>query len=365
MAFERVTLTTTHAGPSGLLRNYWKGVLEEKLRNELLAADLCEKETIPANSGTNIEFHRINAFPKQLTGISQFLGYATVGDLKGQSFSVDSIVYPLSFIGNDLRLSEQTIMTVEPNVIPELTDEFMYNAADSLDQYMINIMVSNSGTTNSATVPSVSYMGASTSVSVTWGDGSQTLTEATLDADNPSHRVAAESFNSLYTGLRSRSAKPPSGRRSFPCLISPEIGGDLRTDGTFQDIALKGNLRGEDKFERALIGNVFNIDVMESENVSVNFPGTVDTSDQIVRCPVIGRGYVKRISHAKGIGVPRVNFIPPSQADKNDPYGVVGIMVWKMYVANGGVCNPLAGAILKVATTRTKNTVQEDDGQFE
>lgn len=362
----QLTLTTTAGGPQGILRNFWKQQLLDILKNNLIAGDLCDQQVIPANVGTAIEFHRINSFPKQLTGVSQFLGYMTVGDLKGQSFTVDSVVYSLALLTNDLRLSEQAIMTGEPNPVPTLTERFLYNVKDSLDQYMINIMVCNSGNTNTSTAPSVTYFGASTSVHTTWGDGSQTLTEATLDASIPSHRVAAESFNSIYTSMRSRSAKPRKGsqRGDFDTLISPEVAGDLRTDGTFQEIALRGFNRGEDKFEQAMIGSVFGCRVMEDENVSVNFPGTINTSDQIVRCPTVGQGYVARISHAKGAGVPNVNFIPPGRADKADPYGLVGIMTWKIYVANGGVLNPLAGELLKVATTRTKSTTQDDDSTW-
>ena len=54
--------------------------------------------------------------------MSQFLGYATFGDLKGRSFTVDSVVYPLQLIGNDLIISEQAIMTAEPNPMPTLTE---------------------------------------------------------------------------------------------------------------------------------------------------------------------------------------------------------------------------------------------------
>jgi N4-gp56 family major capsid protein len=365
-------LTTTSGGPEGILRNYWKQRLMGILENQLMAADLCDQQVIPANVGTVIEFHRINSFPKQVTGVTQYLaslnvGVATAGSLKGRTFTVDSVVYSLELLTNDLFLSEQSIMTAEPNPVPTLTDRFLYNAKDTIDQRIINIMVSNTGSTNSATAPSVTYFGASTSTATTWGDGSQTLTEATLDADNPSHRIAAETFNSAYTALRSRSAKPRmgGGRNAYDCLISPEVAGDLRTDATFQDIALKGNQRGEDKFEKAMIGEVFGVRVIEDENVSVNFPGTVDTNDQIVRCPVVGEGYCARISHAKGIGVPQVNFIPPGKADKADPYGLVGIMTWKIYQANGGVLNPLNGQLIKVATTRAKSTAQDDDSTWQ
>lgn len=360
-------LITTSGGPEGLLRNYWRQQLLRILENDLMATDLAESQVIPANVGSVIEFHRINSFPKQTAGISQFLGYMTFGDLKGRSFTVDSVVYPIQLIGNDLQLTEQSIITADPNPVPTLAERFLYNAKDTLDQRMINIMISNLGTTNSATVPSVSYFGASRSVGVVWGDGSQTLTEATLDADIPGHRIAAETFNTAYTTLRTQSARPRmgGGRRAFDCLISPEIAGDLRTDATFQDIALKGDQRGEDKFERAMLGNIFSVRVVEDENVSTNFPGTVDTADQIVRCPVVGEGYVAKISHAKGVGVPQVNFIPPGKVDKADPYGLAGILTWKMYTGNGGVLNPLAGVIIKVATTRTKSTVQDDDATWQ
>lgn len=362
----QITLTTTAGGPAGMLRNYWKDTLEDILKNQLMASDLAEAQVIPANSGTAIEFHRINPFPKQIAGISQFLGYMTHGDLKGQSFTVDSIVYSLALIGNDLRLTEQSIMAAEPNPVPKLTEMFLYNAKDTLDQRIINIMVNNTGNTQSATAPSVTYGGASVSVTNVWGDGSQTLTEATLDADNPSHRVAAESFNTIYTTLRSQSARfRKASRKGYDCLISPELAGDLRTDGTFQDIALKGDQRGEDKFERAMIGEVFGVRVIEDENVSIGTAGTVDSNDRIIRCPAVGEGYVARISHAKGIGAPQVNFIPPGKPDKADPYGLVGIMTWKMYVASGGIINPLSGCILRVATTRAKNTSQADDGTWD
>ncbi len=350
-------------GPNLILRDYWTGKLEDILKNELMAADLCDVQVIPANSGRIIDFHRIQAFSKQVTGVSEILGYMTFGDLKGRTFNVDSVAYILELLTNDLQISEQSIMTAEPNPVPTLSQRFLYNAKDTIDQRIINMMVSTNGTTNSATVPSVNYNGSSVSVAVTWGDGSQTLTEATLDADNPSHRIAAESFNSAYTGLRSRSARPRrASRNGYDCLVSPEVAGDLRTDGTFQDIALKGDQRGEDKFEKAMIGEVFGVRVVEDENVSVNFPGTVDaTNDQIIRCPVVGEAYCARISHAKGKGVPSVNFIPPGKTDKADPYGLVGIMTWKIYMADGGVINPLAGQIIKVATTRAKSNTQDDD----
>jgi N4-gp56 family major capsid protein len=358
---------TTAGGPEGILRNYWNRQLLNILENELMAADLCESQVIPANTGTVIEFHRINSFPKQVTGVSQFLGYATFGDLKGRTFTVDSVVYGLELLTNDLQMSEQSIMTAEPNPIPKLTEHFLYNAKDTIDQRIINIMVTNSGSTQTSTVPSVTYFGASVSVGQVWGDGSQTLTEATLDADNPSHRIAAETFNTAYTNLRAQSARPRmgGGRRAYDCLISPEVAGDLRTDATFQDIALKGDQRGEDKFERAMIGNVFNVRVVEDENVSVNEVGTVDSNDQIIRCPIVGEGYCARISHSRGVGVPSVDFIPPSKKDKNDPYGLVGIMTWKIYQAGGGVINPLAGNIIKVATTRSKSTTQDDDSTWQ
>jgi len=357
----------TGSGPARLLRNYWKSQLEKILENELIASDLLEQQVIPANSGRVIEFHRINAFSKQVTGVSDFLGYMTFGDLKGKSFTVDSVVYTLELLANDLQLSEQVIMTAEPNPMPTLTSRFLYNAKDTMDQRAINIMVNNTGNTQSSTAPSVEYFGSSVSVGVVWGDGSQTLTEATLDADNPSHRIAAESFNTAYTTLRSQSAKPRMGgsRRAFDCLVAPEVAGDLRTDATFQDIALKGDQRGEDKFERAMIGEVFGVRVVEDENVSIGTAGTVDsTNDSIIRCPVVADGYAARISHAKGIGVPQVNFIPPGKADKADPYGLVGIMTWKIYQANGGIINPLAGLTLRVATTRSKSTTQNDDSTW-
>lgn len=360
-------LITTAGGPEQILRNYWKEQLMGILQNDLMASDLAESQVIPANSGNVIEFHRINSFPKQVAGVSEFLGYMTFANLKGRSFTVDSVVYGLALLTNDLQLSERSIMTAIPNPVPTLTERFLYNAKDTLDQRIINMMVCNLGTTNSATAPSVTYCGASVSVTTVWGDGSQTLTEATLDADIPSHRIAAESFNTAYTTLRTQSAKPrKASRNGYDCLIAPEIAGDLRTDATFQDIALKGDQRGEDKFEKAMVGEVFGVRVTEDENVSVDFPGTVDaTNDQIVRCPVVGQGYIAKISHSKGIGVPQVNFIPPGKIDKADPYGLVGIMTWKIYDGTGGILNPLAGTIIKAATTRAKSVSQDDDSTWQ
>jgi len=368
-------MTTAAGGPQAILRNYWKRELLQLLHNELMASDLMDTQVIPANSGTVIEFHRINiSRGKQVTGVTQYIAYgqptyAISGNLKGTTFAVDSVVYALELLNNDLHMTEQAIMTAEPNPIPQLTSDFLYNAKDTMDQRAINIMVNNTGNTQSATAPSVTYNGTSVSVSNVWGDGSQTLTEATLDADNPSHRIAAETFNTAYTTLRSQSARFRSagkgGLRRYDCLIAPELAGDLRTDATFQDIALKGNQRGEDKFERAMIGDVFGVRVIEDENVSIGAVGTVDSNDQIIRCPVVGKGYAARISHAKGIGVPQVNYIPPSKADKYDPFGLIGIMTWKIYQATGGILNPLSGAIIRCATTRAKSVAQRDDGTWD
>jgi N4-gp56 family major capsid protein len=362
MAFPNLT---TAGGPERLLRNYWRRKLLGVLENNLLAGDLMDRQVIPANAGRVIEFHRINNFSKQMTKSNEIIGASTAAGMKGRVFTVDSIVYAIEMITNDLSMSEESIMTAEPNPIPTLTDRFLYNAADSLDQRYINIMVSNTGNTQSATAPSVDFAGSSVSTGTVWGDGSQTLTEATLDADNPSHRIAAETFNTVYTKLRSQSAKPRAGQRMFDALIAPEVAGDLRTDATFQDIALKATETGTDKFERASIGSVFGCRVIESENVGVPVAGTIDaTNDEIFRCVACGDGYAARISHAKGIGVPSVNFIPPAKVDKADPYGLLGILTWKIYTAVGGVLNPLAGQLIKVATTRTKNTDSTDDSTW-
>src|SRR3990167_10529375 len=126
-------LISTTGGPQGLLRNYWTQQLMDILKNNLIAADLCDLQTIPANSGRVIEFRRINSFSKQMTGISSFLGYATFAGLKGRSFTVDSVVYNLDLLGNDLQMEERAIMCAEPNPIPVLTERFMYNAKDTLD----------------------------------------------------------------------------------------------------------------------------------------------------------------------------------------------------------------------------------------
>ncbi len=366
-------LITTSGGPEGLLRNYWKNRLLGILKNNLMAGDLMDTQVIPANAGNVIEFHRINGFPKQMDGVTETMawlhpGTATMGALKGRTFNVDSVVYGLELLTNDLHMSEKSIMCAEPNPIPELTERFLYNAKDTLDQRYINMMVSSMsgavGASQDSTLPVCEYFGSSVSVTATWGDGSQTLTEATLDADNPSHRIAAESFNTIYTGLRSRSAKPRSGN-AFDTLIAPELAGDLRTDATFQDIALKGHGKGEDKFETASMGEVFGCRIIEDENVSVPIAGTIDaTNDVIIRCPTVGQGAFARISHAKGVGVPRVNYIPPGKVDKADPYGLIGLLTWKVYTANGGLLNPLAANVLKCVTTRAKSTTQSDDGNW-
>ena len=66
---------------------------------------------------------------------------ADLGGAVSATFTVDSVVYALSLLTNDLQITEQAIMTAEPNPIPTLTERFLYNAKDSLDQYMINVMV--------------------------------------------------------------------------------------------------------------------------------------------------------------------------------------------------------------------------------
>lgn len=221
----------------------------------------------------------------------------------------------------------------------------------------------SNGSSNTATVPSISVGGASASVTTIWGDGSATLSEATLDADIPSHRIAAESFNTVEATLNDQGAMPRRGGL-YDALISPQIAGDLRVDGTFQDIALKGTRKGEDKFERASIGEVFNCRVMVSKNVSVGFPGSIDaTNDDIHRCPVVGEGYAARISHARGVGRPQVRFIPPSPSAA-DVYGNNGFLMWKVYLAVA-VLNPFKGVILKVATTRTNVTTGRPETTWE
>src|SRR3990167_866357 len=230
------SILVTDTGPAQLIQDHFQDKLDTYLTNNLLAADLMDSMVLPANRGRLIDFHRLNTGGKQTIGLSSndVAGHAfgsahpsihaTAGQLKARTFTIDTVSAQLELIGNDMELTEYVIMTTNPNPVPALSRMFLYQSKDTLDQIYINKMVCSSltGATNTLTVPSVTVGGSSRSVNVIWGDGSATLTEATLDADIPSHRIAAESFNSAEATLRSFSAKPRSGGL-FDALISPEL----------------------------------------------------------------------------------------------------------------------------------------------
>lgn len=358
---------TTTGGPATLLRNYFQSQLMLALQKELIWKDLCDNEVIPANSGKTIEFHRINNFAIQPTGVTEDFGsYVISGILKARTFTIDAIPATLIQFGNDLEISEFALMTTEPNPLPDLTKKFLYNAAETIDFVAGAAMTGNSalagtgGYTWSSTVPSANYNGASVSVSVVWGDGSATLTEATLDADITSHLISAESFNKAYVTLKSRGVKPhPKTPGRFASIISPGQAGNLRLDSTFMEIAERGFNKGENKFESATIGDVFGCRVMESA-LTPFAAGTIDsTNDQIYRGVVIGEDYCKAVSHAKGAGTPKIAFIPPSPSAA-DPYGNMGYLSWKMYGAFQ-VTNTYGGVILKTVSTNKASASDADD----
>lgn len=344
----------------------------ERLERDGLVMDLLEQRVIPANSGHTVQFHRIQALPFQTAAITQSMGsahsaiFTTGGQLKGDAYAVDSVPAALELIGNDLQLSELVILTAEPNPVPELADVFMYNGVGTIEQKCINLMVcsSGNGSSNTATVPSINYNGSSVSTGVVWGDGSATLTEATLDADISHHRLAAESFNVATFNLRANSV-PVKRQFGLYCgLISNGQAADLRMDGTFQEIALKGYMRGENKFERALVGDIFGCRVMETPYVATRFPGTIDaTNDEIHRGIVFGQGYCYKVSHKTGVGRPKFTFLPPA-VSSGDAYGNIGFLVWKAYFA-GTVVNPIAGRILKSATTNLGSQTGGDQSEWE
>lgn len=355
---------TSSTNPAQLLRTYFDRQLMDRLEKDLIAKDLVNAKVVPANSGNVIAFHRIQNMPLQTVGITQTFGSAhssVSGLLKGLTYVVDEVTATLAQFGADMQLSEQLIMTSEPNPIPELTDIFLYNAAATLDQKLLWHMTGvSSAITGSGTPGTADYNDATLSVSVVWGDASATLTEATLDADNPTHLISAESFNTCFGRLRRESAPfHPRFPGRYAAIISPGQATNLRLDGTFQEIALKGTNRGENKFESAMVGDVFGCRVLESAHVAAA-AGTVDaTNDQIHRAIVFGNGYYYNVSHAQGIGRPKVNFLPPTVSPA-DPYGNIGILSWKLYWA-GAVVNPLCGVILKTATTNVASSTGYDN----
>ena len=365
-------LVTTSAGPAAQIRQHFEAQFMERLERDGLVMDLLEQRVIPANSGHTVQFHRIQALPFQTTAITQSMGsahaaiYTTGGQLKGDAYVVDSVPAALELIGNDLQLSELVILTAEPNPVPELADVFMYNGVGTIEQKCVNLMVcsSTNGASNTATAPSISYNGSSVSTGTVWGDGSATLTEVTLDADIPTHRLAAESFNVATFNLRANSVPVKRQFGLYAALISPGQAADLRMDGTFQEIALKGTMRGENKFERALVGDLFGCRVMESPYISTRFPGTIDaTNDEIHRGIVFGQGYAYKVSHKTGVGRPKFTFLPPS-VSSGDAYGNIGFLVWKAYFA-GTVVNPIAGRLLKTATTNLGSQTGGEQAEWE
>ena len=365
-------LVTTSTGPAAQIRQHFDAQFMDRLEREAIVIDLLEQRTIPANSGHTVQFHRIQALPLQTAAITQSMGSAhsaihtTGGTLKGDAYVVDSVPAALELIGNDLQLSELVILTAEPNPVPELADVFMYQGVATMEQKSLNLMVCSSanGSSNTATAPSINYNGNSVSTGVVWGDGSATLTEATLDADVPNHRLAAESFNVATFNLRANYVPVHSQFGLYAGLVSCGQAADLRMDGTFQEIALKGTMRGENKFERALVGDLFGCRVLECPYVGTRFPGTIDaTNDEIHRGIVFGRGYAYKVNHKTGVGRPKFNFLPPS-VSAGDAYGNIGFLVWKAYFA-GTVVNPLAGRILKTATTNLTSQTGGDNAEWE
>ena len=376
-------LNTTSTGPAAIIRQHFDAKFMDRLERDAIVADLLESRTIPTNSGDVVQFHRMQALALQTVGLSandaagQAWGnahpsiHATAGQLKATAFVIDNVPAQLQIIGNDTQITELALLTMEPNPIPELSDVFMYNGLGTMEQKCYNLMISGqhasnpNGDSQTSTVPSVTYNGASVSVTTIWGDGSATLTEATLDADNPNHRAAAESLNVATFRLRNNAVPVHPRFGLYAALVSPGTGADLRLDGTFQEIALKGTNRGENKFERALIGDIFGCRVMETPYASyaLGSSGTIDaTNDQIHRSVVFGLGYACKISHKTGPGRPKFNLIMPSPSAA-DPYGNVAFLTWKAYFA-GTVLNPLAGVIWKTATTNTARNQSGDQGQW-
>jgi N4-gp56 family major capsid protein len=294
-----------------------------------------------------------------VTAITQTFGsaHSTVsGLLKGQTYVVDEVTATIAMFGNDLQLSEQLAMTSEPNPISTLSKRHFYNAAATMDQKTAMLMTSNSSVTWSTTAPSANYNDATLSVPVVWGDGSATLTDITLDSAIPTHRIAAETFNRAYYVMRRESvpfhSKMPGKR--YASIVSPGGAADLRQDGTFQEIALKGMKMGEQKFQDASLGDVFGCVVLESPNTP-DYAGSVTSGDRLNHGLVFGDDYFGTVSHASGVGKPKVNLIPatPSPAD---PYGVIWMLSWKWYWA-GTVINPTYGVVLKYVTQNGASVV--------
>ena len=366
------SIPTTNAQAAKLLRDYFVDSFMQRLDYELLAGDLMDVETVRPNAGLQVVFHRVQNVPLKVAGISAGAGqgfgsphpsiYTTAGQLYGTTYAIDHVSVPLSLMGNDMQLTELNIITAEPNVIPELTDVFFRNGAASLETRYLNLMVCSTanGTTQTATAPSIEYNGASVSVTTVWGDGSATLTEATLDADIPTHRISVEAINQATFTLRNQRALKHQKLGAFAGLITCAQATELRLDSTFQELAIKaGQPGGANKFQTATIGNVFGVELMETPMLSANFPGTIDsTNDEINRGLVFGANYAVRITHATGVGRPNVTFLPPKPT-QGDVYGLNGFLMWKLYMA-GVVKNPLAGVLLKTATTNGTNQTGGD-----
>lgn len=366
------SVNTGTANASDLLRTHFDAALMERLKKDLIFKDLVNDRVFPANRGKTVAFHRIQAMKLAPVGLSagivdgEAFGnahpsiHATAGQLRGLTYVVDEVTATLNVYGEDMSITEMLMMTSEPNPVPELMDIFSTAAAATIDQKIAWGLSGNTSNAASATAPSANYNDATQAVAVVWGDGSQTLTEASLDADNPVHLIAAESFNQVRRLLRTYNVTPhPRVPGGYVSVISPGQAANLRMDGTFQEIALKGYKMGESKFKNAEVGKVFGVMVLESPHVSYSV-GTIDaTNDEIHRAPCFGNGYYYSVSHAKGVGVPHVNFIPPSPSAA-DMYGLNGFISWKMYWA-GAVVNPLAGVIIKSATTGLHPSVGYDN----
>lgn len=367
------SIDTGNAQAAKLLRDYFVDSFLQRLDYELIAGDLMSAETVRPNSGLQVVFHRVQNLPLRIAGISGGAGqgfgsahqdiHTTAGRLFGTTYAIDVVSVPLSLMGNDMELTELNIITAEPNIIPELTDVFFRNGAASLEQRYLNLMVCSSvnGVSQTGTVPAIQYNGASVSVGTVWGDGSATLTEATLNADLPTHRISVESINQATHTLRNQRALKHQSLGAFAGLITVGQATELRLDSTFQELAVKGGQPGGiAKFESASIGTVFGVKLMETPMLSGgDVAGVIDgTNDEIHRAIVFGAGYAKRITHATGVGKPNVTFMPP-KPDRADVYGLNGFLMWKLYMA-GVVTNPLAGCLIKTATTNVSNTTGGD-----
>jgi N4-gp56 family major capsid protein len=319
MADAVFTSTTTPTGVTSEMMTYYDKVFLERAQMMMKYDILCDKKTVPANSGKVVYFTRQTQFTPITAALTEPTDLAS-SVYSGVGFSAETVSATLAPYGRAERISTFFAKTTIDAGLKEKVSTMGQFAGESLDTMIRNGI----------------YNGLSASSTVKDADMRQFAGDARDFSANQWTSVTSTCTLTIDELRRAvvflKRNKAPQWENGMYRAVVPtqgiyELQGDTTTGANWANTNIYNSAENAELVKKGVIGRLAGIDIFESNNEKIDASGA--TAIDVYHTFVAGKGAFGVVD-LSGQGKPKLIHKTSGNSDTSNPLDMYETLSWKI-----------------------------------